>query len=62
MGFFSAIVSCFLPSRPPGTSDDSRSKKEKADPSSGKGERKSKSSQAPIVVSYFPVNSQPSRL
>ncbi|KAH7862813.1 hypothetical protein Vadar_009915 [Vaccinium darrowii] len=60
MVFFSAIFSCFCPSSPSRVSDDSGSQKEK-ELSSGKGERKSKSSGAPIVMSYFPVNSYASR-
>ncbi|GMY22258.1 protein QUIRKY-like [Fagus crenata] len=57
MALFSAFFKCFVPSSLSQVSDDVI----KAD-SSEKPKNKSKSSGAPIVVSYFPVNSNLSRL
>ncbi|KAL7204305.1 hypothetical protein ACSBR2_017388 [Camellia fascicularis] len=62
MVVFSAIFSCFFPSSPARVSDDAGSQQVKA-ASMEKNKRNTKSSKgAPIVVSYFPVNSQLSRL
>ncbi|KAL7204296.1 hypothetical protein ACSBR2_017379 [Camellia fascicularis] len=62
MVVFSAIFSCFFPSSPARVSDNTGSQQVRA-ASMGKDKRNSKSSKgAPIVVSYFPVNSQFSRL
>ncbi|GMY22223.1 hypothetical protein FCV25MIE_17464 [Fagus crenata] len=57
MALFSALFTCFVPSALSRVSDDAM----KAD-SSEKAKNKSKSSGAPIVVSYFPVNSYLSRM
>ncbi|GMY22224.1 hypothetical protein FCV25MIE_17500 [Fagus crenata] len=59
MALFSALFTCFVPSESSRVSDDAM----KADSSEkAKNKSKSKSSGAPIVVSYFPVNSYLSRL
>ncbi|KAL6328492.1 hypothetical protein AAG906_038686 [Vitis piasezkii] len=61
---FSGILSCFLlssSSSSPRASDDAGVLSPKK-PSTVKDKSKSKSSGAPIVVSYFPVNSNLSRL
>ncbi|KAJ9685769.1 hypothetical protein PVL29_017711 [Vitis rotundifolia] len=60
---FSAIISCFLPSSSSSrVSDDAGGSGSKV-PSMGKDKMsKSKSSGAPIVLSYFPLNSYLSRL
>ncbi|KAI8545776.1 hypothetical protein RHMOL_Rhmol07G0064500 [Rhododendron molle] len=60
---FSAVFSCIFPSSPSRVCDDSGSQKAKGS-SSGKrkGEGNSKSATAPIVISYFPVNSYVSRM
>nr|POF23476.1 hypothetical protein CFP56_40053 [Quercus suber] len=59
MALFSALIKCFVPSSSSQVSDDAM----KADSSEKpKGKDKSKSSGAPIVLSYFPVNSNLSRL
>uniref|UniRef100_A0A6N2MBV7 Uncharacterized protein n=1 Tax=Salix viminalis TaxID=40686 RepID=A0A6N2MBV7_SALVM len=50
MGHFSAIFSCFVPSASSRVTDEAHDKAEKP-------KTKSKSSGAPIVVSYFPTNS-----
>ncbi|KAK7853434.1 hypothetical protein CFP56_035791 [Quercus suber] len=51
MALFSALIKCFVPSSSSQVSDDAR----KADSSEKpKGKGKSKSSGAPIVLSYFP--------
>ncbi|KAJ6947909.1 hypothetical protein NC652_002407 [Populus alba x Populus x berolinensis] len=55
MGCFSAIFSFFVSSSSSRVTDEARNKTEKP-------KSKSKSSGAPIVVSYFPVNSSLSRL
>ncbi|KAJ6947907.1 hypothetical protein NC651_002313 [Populus alba x Populus x berolinensis] len=55
MGHFSAIFSCFVPSASSRVRDEAHNKAEIP-------KRKSKSSGAPIVASYFPVNSYLSRL
>ncbi|KAL9368145.1 hypothetical protein Peur_039344 [Populus x canadensis] len=55
MGHFSAIFSCFVPSASSRVRDEAHKKAEI--PKSN-----SKSSGAPIVVSYFPMNSYLSRL
>ncbi|KAL9405250.1 hypothetical protein Peur_002222 [Populus x canadensis] len=62
MAKFSAIFSCFVPSFSSRVSNDNVSVPEVKAPKSEKSKGKSKSSGAPIVVSYFPVNSYPSRL
>ncbi|KAL5760536.1 hypothetical protein ACOSQ2_019374 [Xanthoceras sorbifolium] len=67
MAIFSVISSCFKPSSSSSSSRVSNndvnyeSDVKKASPSSEK-QPKSKSSRAPIVVSYFPINSSMSRL
>ncbi|KAJ6964104.1 hypothetical protein NC652_002404 [Populus alba x Populus x berolinensis] len=55
MGHFSAIFSCFVPSASSRVRDEAHNKAEIP-------KSKSKSSGAPIVASYFPVNSYLSRL
>jgi hypothetical protein len=55
MGHFSAILSCFVPSASSRVRDEAHKKAEIP-------KSKSKSSGAPIVVSYFPMNSYLSRL
>jgi hypothetical protein len=55
MGHFSAIFSCFVPSASSRVIDEAHKKAEIP-------KSKSKSSGAPIVVSYFPMNSYLSRL
>ncbi|KAL9405256.1 hypothetical protein Peur_002228 [Populus x canadensis] len=55
MGHFSAIFSCFVPSASSRVIDEAHKKAEVP-------KSKSKSSGAPIVVSYFPMNSYLSRL
>ncbi|GFY92148.1 hypothetical protein Acr_08g0005440 [Actinidia rufa] len=64
MAFFSAVFNCFVQSLPSSqVSDDASSQKMRV-ASSVKLESKSPktSSRAPIVVSYFPVSSNLSRL
>uniref|UniRef100_A0A9I9DTH5 Uncharacterized protein n=1 Tax=Cucumis melo TaxID=3656 RepID=A0A9I9DTH5_CUCME len=59
MGFFSQMFSCcFFPSRVSADHKDLPGGTSKNPKRSVKKERK----EAPIVVSYFPVNSYPSRL
>ncbi|KAL4601449.1 hypothetical protein ACB092_11G274200 [Castanea dentata] len=59
MALFSAFFKCFVPSLLSHVSDDAM----KSDSSEkSKSKSKSKPSGAPIVVSYFPVNSMLSRL
>ncbi|KAF9665420.1 hypothetical protein SADUNF_Sadunf16G0120800 [Salix dunnii] len=62
MAQFSAIFSCFVPSSSSRVSNDNVSAPEIKAPVSEKSKGKSKSAGAPIVASYFPVNSYPSRL
>ncbi|KAJ0094574.1 hypothetical protein Patl1_17259 [Pistacia atlantica] len=57
MGLFSVILNCFMPSSSSKVSDDVVKVY-----SSDKSKSKSKSSGAPLVVPYFPVNSMLSRL
>ncbi|KAL4601441.1 hypothetical protein ACB092_11G274000 [Castanea dentata] len=59
MALFSAFFKCFVPSSLSQVSDDAM-KAESSEKSKSKS--KSKPSGAPIVVSYFPVNSMLSRL
>ncbi|KAJ0038992.1 hypothetical protein Pint_24079 [Pistacia integerrima] len=58
MGLFSVILNCFMPSSSSKVSDDDVVKVYSSD----KSKSKSKSSGAPLVVPYFPVNSMLSRL
>ncbi|KAG5539012.1 hypothetical protein RHGRI_019536 [Rhododendron griersonianum] len=58
---FSAVFSCFFLSSPSRVFDDSGRQKAKGS-SSGKREGNSKAARAPIVISYFPVNSYVSRM
>ncbi|XP_062077024.1 uncharacterized protein LOC133781932 [Humulus lupulus] len=60
-----SLFNCFRPSYVPRVSDHDESSKKKVDSSSmekNKSSESIKSSTAPVVVSYFPVNSYPSRL
>ncbi|KAJ7949111.1 hypothetical protein O6P43_029492 [Quillaja saponaria] len=63
MALFSVLFSCFVVSSSSSrVSDDARSSKSKALSSDKSKNYKAKSSGAPIVASYFPVNSYVSRL
>ncbi|KAF9665423.1 hypothetical protein SADUNF_Sadunf16G0121100 [Salix dunnii] len=59
---FSAIFSCFVPSSSSRVSNENVSAPKVKAPVSERSKGRSKSSGAPIVASYFPVNSYPSRL
>ncbi|ESW21064.1 hypothetical protein PHAVU_005G038500 [Phaseolus vulgaris] len=63
MSFFSSFFNCFVPSSSSSmrVSDVEDGCESKA-PSSEKQKKKSKSKGAPIVMSYFPMNSSLSRL
>ncbi|GKV30285.1 hypothetical protein SLEP1_g39112 [Rubroshorea leprosula] len=62
MSFFSAIFSCFAPSSRVSSDDVAGGDYKKAKGQSKHISRKSKSRGAPIVVSYFPLGSNLSRL
>ncbi|KAK4372201.1 hypothetical protein RND71_007585 [Anisodus tanguticus] len=64
MAFFPGVLSCFSSSVPSSSSrvcDDAVNNKSKSSDKLG-AKSKKKSSSAPIPVSYFPINSQFSRL
>ncbi|KAK4372202.1 hypothetical protein RND71_007586 [Anisodus tanguticus] len=62
MALFSGLLSCFssVPSSCSRVSDDVNNKSKSSEKLAAKS--KKKSSSAPIIVSYFPINSQFSRL
>ncbi|EEF49187.1 uncharacterized protein LOC8261130 [Ricinus communis] len=64
MVLFSAILSCFVPSSSSRVSDDAEacSGSSMKVSNNEKPRSKSRSSSAPIIVSYFPMNSYMSRL
>ncbi|KAI8027897.1 hypothetical protein LOK49_LG02G01308 [Camellia lanceoleosa] len=63
MVLLSTIFSCIMPSSwSPRISDDANGQNLKARSSEKPKRKATKSSRAPIVLSYFPVNSQLSRL
>ncbi|XAR54331.1 hypothetical protein NMG60_11029409 [Bertholletia excelsa] len=61
MALFSSVFGCLMPSSSRVNDDAGDLKKKAASPEKRKSVSRS-SSQAPIVMSYFPVNSQMSRL
>ncbi|KAG2672307.1 hypothetical protein I3843_13G031800 [Carya illinoinensis] len=62
MSLFSAFLGCLICCKSPVSDDVGGPPVKECSSSDHKAKRKSKSSGAPIVVSYFPVNSNLSRL
>nr|KYP31579.1 hypothetical protein KK1_048016 [Cajanus cajan]KYP31761.1 hypothetical protein KK1_047755 [Cajanus cajan]KYP31766.1 hypothetical protein KK1_047760 [Cajanus cajan]KYP35568.1 hypothetical protein KK1_043391 [Cajanus cajan] len=62
MALISIFLNCFTPSTSGQVSDHAEGSSQLKSPSSEKPKNKPKSKEAPLVVSYFPVNHYPSRL